>query len=518
MKKMIALLMSLTVIASVTACSSNSHSSVSSESTTSLAQKEAEPIKLTNKMSANELECADKHALTLLDEPEEKEHRVELQQKKVPLNEFREQYIEAYRDTYTEEEYEEALACLKKEEENGETEITVGAFVFIDGCYYTGAFPGPDYDGGEIQYSLSHVREDYDSESPPTPDDIIIEDKTAANPEEYYAQYREELEAEGASESEIDSQIKQAKLVFDAFIDHTYVEVPDGTYDMTSSTPHPELFRDPLADYRSEWEYDRSEVEAIKESIDEYTFYDDELAAEFIVHVVMPPNYNKDKTYPVLFLTDGVWRFGNTPALRRSMENGEAADVLLVSLGYSYSMDGTDEGNRFSHLVIERDKLLDFITDNVMPYLGEQYNIDYADSTLFGHSDGGVFAHNALFKSDKYENQPFGKYIIGSPAFWGLYDDTLDLDIDGCLNDYGYFDRNEKLNKSVFICGGDKEDPDYEDMYRGHDTTLEGIAKLTERLRSHGADVTSKLYDSHHYQFIPEMLTEYLKQTYPPEK
>lgn len=53
-------------------------------------------------------------------------------------------------------------------------------------------------------------------------------------------------------------------------------------------------------------------------------------------------------------------------------------------------------------------------------------------------------------------------------------------------------------------------------MYRGHDTTLEGIAKLTERLGSHGADVTSKLYDSHHYQFIPEMLTEYLKQTYPP--
>ena len=67
----------------------------------------------------------------------------------------------------------------------------------------------------------------------------------------------------------------------------------------------------------------------------------------------------------------------------------------------------------------------------------------------------------------------------------------------------------------MFICGGDKEDPDYEDMYRGHDTTLEGISKLTERLESHGADVTSKLYDSHHYQFIPEMLLEYLRTTYP---
>lgn len=272
---------------------------------------------------------------------------------------------------------------------------------------------------------------------------------------------------------------------------------------------------DEYADYRNTWEYDRDAVEKIKDSIDEINIYDEELDVEFLVHVTLPPDYDKDKTYPVFFLTDGVWRFGNHSELRKVMEEGEAADVILVSLGYNYHMDGTDETNRYLHLVQERSLLLDFITDNLMPYLGENYKIDYTNSTLYGHSDGGVFTHHALFNSDQYENQPFGYYIIGSPAFWCLYDKEIELDPEGCETDYGYFDRNERLDKHVFLCGGALEDPDYQDSYNGHATTLEGLENLKERLESHGSDVTYKLYDSHHYQFIPEMLIEYLKETYP---
>ena len=34
-------------------------------------------------------------------------------------------------------------------------------------------------------------------------------------------------------------------------------------------------------------------------------------------------------------------------------------------------------------------------------------------------------------------------------------------------------------------------------------------------IQGHNAPVTYKLYKSHHYQFIPEILLEYLKETYP---
>ena len=256
-------------------------------------------------------------------------------------------------------------------------------------------------------------------------------------------------------------------------------------------------------------------MEKIKDSIDEINIYDEELDVEFLVHVTLPPNYDDNKTYPVFFLTDGVWRFGNCTELRGIMENGEAAPVILVSLGYNYSIDGTDNDNRIAYFIQKGDMLLDFITDNLMPYLGENYSIDYANSTLYGHSNGGVFAHTALFKSDLYENQPFGNYIIGSPAFWNLYHEELGVNPEDYINDYGYFDRNDVLCKKVFLCGGKLEDSDYSEYYNGHDTTLEGLEKLTQRLESHDADVTYQLYDTHHYQYIPDMLAEYLKQVYP---
>ena len=159
--------------------------------------------------------------------------------------------------------------------------------------------------------------------------------------------------------------------------------------------------------------------------------------------------------------------------------------------------------------------LLDFIADNLMPYLCENYNIDCGASTLLGHSMGGAFSHCALFESDKYENQPFGKYIIASPAFWNMYEDFPGLESENIDTDYGYFDRNESLDKSVFLCGGAFEDPDYEKNYNGHDSTLTGLEKLNDRLVSHGADVKYKLYDSHHYQYVTEMLVEYLTAVYP---
>ncbi|WP_289027572.1 alpha/beta hydrolase [uncultured Ruminococcus sp.] len=291
-----------------------------------------------------------------------------------------------------------------------------------------------------------------------------------------------------------------------------YEVLPAGSIDATDQSLYAS---NQNADYRNVWEYDRDAVEKIKDSIDEINIYDEELDVDFLVHVTLPPDYDNSKTYPVFFLTDGVWRFGNCTELRSVMENGEAAPVILVSLGYDYNIDGTDNDNRITYFIQKGSMLLDFITDNLMPYLGENYSIDYTNSTLYGHSNGGVFTHEALFQSDLYENQPFGNYIIGSPAFWNLYHEELGVDPEDYSNDYGYFDRNDTLDKKVFLCGGTLEDSDYSEYYNGHDTTLEGLEKLNQRLESHNADVTYQLYHTHHYQYIPEMLTAYLKQTYP---
>ena len=523
MKKTTILLFTLAMTLSMTACGGKQDSSSLSESSLTTAQTEyntAEPVqmqalsptKLTNKMSENELRWVDRHALTLLDEYKipsadpDAEHKVSIEFFTSDTAQWR-KYMEENPDEFTEGEYNRAMRRIQKAEETGEPYRSPG-FVLVDGYLTEFLIPYEDDFADGIPFSFTTAVSDENGEQK--------KEKLSFDTFEDYLEYVRERYVEwGYTDEETELLTMRVKIAYDALRNGDYETLPEGSVDTRNSSLSMETV---LHDYRSDWEFDRDAVAEIKDSVDEIRIFDDELGKSFTVHVTLPPDYDKDKTYPVFFLTDGIWRFGNCPALRKCMENGEAAPVILVSLYYSYDFTDPDQWTRYEDLVINRTLLLDFITDNLMPYLCENYNIDCAVSTLYGHSDGGVFTHNALFNSDQYENQPFGRYIIGSPAFWGLNhnNETEGISNDIYLNDYGYFDRNETLNKTVFLCAGSLEDPDYADRYReGDDTTLEGVAKLKARLEAHGADMTYKLYESHHYQYIPEMLIEYLKQTYP---
>ena len=507
MKKYTAFLTAFVCLMTAVSCGKqqdDAQQSDAGQSSAVIALTPAEPAVLTNKMTQQELDRVNKHALTLLDAPSE-QHTVSMEITTVdPEEQLR--FLEEMKANgeIPQKDYDKARAETEAARDAGER-IEYPLFTLIDGCYYNGFVPDLDYDGGALSYSETVA--DTDENGEPIPDGnggflSHLETREFDNAEEYI----------GSLETE--SLKKQARIVIDSILNKTYQILPEGTVDIDNMPA--DFWLDPLDDQRGVWEYDRAAVEAIKDSIDEYSIYDEEMKTEFLVHVTLPPDYDPDKTYPVILLTDGVWRFGNVPELRKCMENGEAAPVLLATLGYNYHIDGTNEYFRFTHLVEQRDLLTDFITDNLMPYLCEQYHIDCANSTLYGHSDGGVFVHNALFHSDRYENQPFGRYLIGSPAFFGLYDEDYDdLRPEEMLKDYDYFERNDTLNKRVWLVGGAQEDPDYKDLYRGHDTTLEGLAHLRDRIDAHSDDYFYKLYESHHYQYIPELLTEYLKAEYP---
>ena len=525
MKKLVTFLLLLAMTLPVTACdnkqenTSQPENSVQQESSITTESNTAEteqpqtvsPTKLTNKMTEMELDLVNRHALTLLDEIEKPnadpnaEHKVSIEFTTLDIERMR-AYLEETRDEMDEAQYNAGMKRLEKAEKEG-GEYRVPLHVLVDG--YILPINIPDeydfYDGASYTYDFLVTREDG-----------FTEYKTHYfySFEEYLETTRKKLPEMDCPEEDVELIISHMRIAYDALISGNYETLPEGSVNYNDTTKN--LFS-VINNYRSDWEFDRNSVETIKDSVDEIDIFDEELFTTFVVHVTLPPDYDESKTYPVFFLTDGIWRFGNHPELRKVMENGEAAPVILVSLYYSYNISDPDQNMRYGDLVIDRNKLLDFITDNLMPYLCENYNIDCANSTLYGHSDGGVFTHNAVFNSDRYENQPFGHYIIGSPALWGLYNynDYSGISSDDVKNDYGYFDRNEKLNKTIFLCAGSQEDPDYKDSYNGHDTTLEGVAKLKERLEAHGVDLTHKLYESHHYQYIPEMLVEYLKKSYP---
>ncbi len=262
------------------------------------------------------------------------------------------------------------------------------------------------------------------------------------------------------------------------------------------------------------WEMDDEKVAAIKDSITEYHLYDEELDINFVVHVTTPPEYDSSKDYPALVMTDAVWRFNDVTALYNAIAEGKADPEILITIGFAYDIDSWDNEVRGNIFCDHKKEFLDFITDNMMPYLNEEYGFDYDNSTLFGHSQGGVFTHYAAFNYDLYENRPFKNYIIGSPTFWTPYF-TCVSDYEDYKSEYGYFERNSTYDRKLLITAGDMEDEDYEEYYGDNDSTTEGVEHLEGRLREHGVTTYKvKLYQSHHYQYVPELLMEYLTDTY----
>lgn len=547
MKKLTALCMSLIFLLSAVSCESKKQSSTRDSLSEYVSTEKDLLVKLTNHMTEKELQNVSVGELTVFD----------YEQKKIPeegvwleiwtpeqMKDYWLHYIENHpNDTYiTEEEIQEILDSI------GESDVLHSAFV--DGQMILSCLPTLDYDGGEITYGQNYtcITDDsgtyYLDENSNKITEEELRDRTeiiwetdetgihyfdkdgseiteeeafqtaglskAANFDELKEHIHKNIEYFASSgtldESEIEAEYQRTIRVWEAIIDKSYSELEFGT---TES----QLNMVPV------WEIDHDATKEIADFVKEISIYDEELDTSFIVHVTLPPDFDPEKTYPAFVLTDGVWRFGNHPALRKEMENGNAGSALLVSIGYDYSMNGMDDTNRKKYFCEKDKEFLDFITDNLMPYLGEQYNVDFGNSTLYGHSLGGTFAHYAVFNSDKYENQPFGNYIIGSPAFWSPgflpYADLSEV-----KSEYGYFDRNDTLDKRIFICAGADEDPVYEEYYGDNDSTLEGVENLTKRLESYGfTNFECKLYPgSGHYEFIPEMLNEVLAKFCPADK
>lgn len=541
MKRITALILSLTFLVSAGSCTAGGESSSVNSDVSAISEELTATEKLTNHMTENERSKISVGELTVF-EHEQKEQEPIVPEEGVYLEvwtyddnlaEYKKYYDECPED-FDGLSFEEAVKYNDK------------YFKDIHGAFYNGEpvytfdlDPVIGYDGGELTiyepmpvYYITDDGENYyyvDSEKNKISEEDAFETMkhyhddqptiTFESFEEFKPYLKERIELNSTlyplENPEYEDVYKKESFdrnikVWKAVIDNSYKTLPVGTSEKWMAQ-----FDTPA---EAVWEIDHDKVKAIAPYVKEYNIYDEQLDTNFVVHVTLPPDFDQDKTYPAYVLTDAVWRFNNCADMRKSMEEGKAGDVILISIGYDYSINGADDTNRIKFFCDRCEDFLNFITDDLMPYMGEEYNIDFGDSTFYGHSLGGTFAHYAAFNSDKYENQPFKNYIIGSPAFWspGFLPYT---EGDEFKDEYGYFDRNDSFDKNLFICGGANEDPVYEEYYGENESTLEGIASLMKRLEEHGVTTAeSKLYpDSEHYQFIPEMLVETLEKYYPAE-
>jgi len=179
------------------------------------------------------------------------------------------------------------------------------------------------------------------------------------------------------------------------------------------------------------------------------TLYSKSVGQEYRILTALPKDYaESNDRYPVLYVLDADMAFATVTDMVRSAPWGRALGILgsnpfyryvpsliVVGIGYPVTwfdqprlwwslrtrdqtptenlddalglrMEGTSGGNA--------GKFLRFIRDELIPHVNSKYRTDPNNTTIVGHSGGGLFALYVLF------NQPetFKRYVASSPSLW----------------------------------------------------------------------------------------------------
>lgn len=171
-----------------------------------------------------------------------------------------------------------------------------------------------------------------------------------------------------------------------------------------------------LADQKVPFELPRSEVVSIADRKNNRAYE---------IHIQLPAKYQEDKKYPVVYMTDSPYTFPLvTGTARYPVNDGRMRDVMFVGIswqtGYSPAAsrwrDYTPsvDTSRKDHPAGEASKHLEFIRNEVIPYIDTRFNTDTSNRTYVGNSFGGLFGFYILLENPCL----FKNYIIGSPSVW----------------------------------------------------------------------------------------------------
>lgn len=119
------------------------------------------------------------------------------------------------------------------------------------------------------------------------------------------------------------------------------------------------------------------------QSIETFSIESDEVGISYSISVGLPPNY-KDSGIPhaAIFLLDGNWFFND---LYESYDEDD--DFILIGINNTHRRD--IDYLPFNTCGIEgggNTNFLDFLVNELVPYLDSEYNIDPSLRLLFGHS------------------------------------------------------------------------------------------------------------------------------------
>lgn len=159
-----------------------------------------------------------------------------------------------------------------------------------------------------------------------------------------------------------------------------------------------------------------------------FSLYSQNVKDSFTIFVELPENYSKDKKYPVVYLLDADFYFDILiPSVKKYTALGGLTPAILVGVGYGdlKKMDSLRNRDFTYPSALPKyemnpsgggDKFLKFISGELIPFVGKNYNVQKNKRTLFGHSLAGYFTLFALYQHLAGQDSSFSNYIAASPS------------------------------------------------------------------------------------------------------
>lgn len=148
---------------------------------------------------------------------------------------------------------------------------------------------------------------------------------------------------------------------------------------------------------------------------------------EFTIYVYLPADYNSTSSYPLIVSMDGDNEFEPVSEVVDELILGNAIPKsVFIAIGYGSEEANDQKRNRdYTPTATEgiedyetggAENFYQFLVQELLPKVQEQYAVNDDKATLLGHSYGGLFTVFAMFQNPV--TNPFDKFIPVATSYW----------------------------------------------------------------------------------------------------
>ena len=155
--------------------------------------------------------------------------------------------------------------------------------------------------------------------------------------------------------------------------------------------------------------------------------YSKNVGDSFEIYISLPPTYNLNDTYNVIYYCDANLKSGrHLRELISTNQYNNLQNSIFVGIGHigNYhvlrrrdfilpTISGTDTVGKDKNYG-QTEKFYAYLKSELVPAINSKFKTNADNNSILGHSLGGLFAFFCLFKSDNL----FSKYFALSPALW----------------------------------------------------------------------------------------------------